>query len=480
MKSILPIFVCILFLSACDTGALLTNQPPETRMFLDEINLTGEQRLNSVVKLHWSGEDIDGYVAGYEISTNGGQTWGFTPSSDSTFRFDILPGSDTTDIDFRVRAIDNEALADPDPARLIVPIKNTPPIARLDTINLIPDTVYTAWSILWSVDDLDGVETLDSIFIRLNDGPWYGIERVTNFMTFLPENPSIAGEQTAQLFSGPDAIPLPNNLAGLEVGADNRLYMRARDISGTFSQVDSSKSFFVRQQQSDLLVIDAHGTSSADNVYFPILQKVYPGYDYLNLRAELPPYWSPTFGFLLNQYDKVFWYSDGAEIASLGQRLLMEVAAVQLQDYLNQGGKLFMTARFPNSFNRPDAVGESLVFGFSPMDSLSSAPGQARIPVDSLIFPVGNFANTLDPLVCASFISGADPFYPKDAVNNILNTQLVSSGGWTGPRTVCARTLFSNGRTNQVFISIELHKLNKDPQALEKFMSHVFSVEFDW
>lgn len=73
MKNIyFPIIVLMLALTACKEGALLPNTAPETRIFVDTIVVSAENRLNSVVALHWSGEDKDGYVNAYEIAINGG------------------------------------------------------------------------------------------------------------------------------------------------------------------------------------------------------------------------------------------------------------------------------------------------------------------------------------------------------------------------------------------------------------------------
>ena len=480
MRPILFLLI-ITGLWACDTGEKLANQPPDTRIFLQEINLEGEARLNSVVLLHWTGEDVDGYITGYELSLDG-QQWEFTTDTDSTFRFELQPGSDTTDISFWVRAIDNEDERDPDPANLIVPIKNSPPTARFDTLKLVPDVVYSVWSILWSVDDLDGIETIDSTFIKLNDGPWFGLASNIDFLTFLPENPDVEGDQGVSVFKGSDAEPIAGTISGLKVGQENRMYLRSRDKVGVFSKIDTSKVFFVRKKESDLLVVDAYGSNVPDDVYFNILDEVYPDYDVLNLRAAFPPFWEPTFGLLLNLYDKIFWYSDGAEINSLGQRLLMEVAAIQIQEYLNQGGKLFATVRFPSSFNDPASRAQSLIFGFSPIDSLASTTIQARLPKDSLIFPIGDFASRYSGLASTSIIPGVDPFYPKDPANDMFRAIIVpSSGGtWTGPNTLAARTLYSNGRTNQVFFSLELHRLNKDMTAMKNLFEEVLTVEFDW
>ena len=270
-KLILPLLM--LSLMACEEGQLLDNLPPDTRIFLKEINLSGDERLNSVVRLHWSGEDQDGYVKGYELSFD--QTsWSFVTTQDSTFRFDILPGSDTTDIDFYVRAIDDKDLADPSPAYLRIPIKNAPPVARLDTLKSVPDTVNSIFSLLWTVSDLDGPETLDSTYIRINDGPWYRLEPRITFATFVPEAPMIAGGQAARVYAEASGQLLPFAISGLRVGADNRIYLRVRDIAGTFSATDSSDLFFVRRQGGDLLVVDAHTSTDADEVYFPILSSV--------------------------------------------------------------------------------------------------------------------------------------------------------------------------------------------------------------
>ncbi|MEL6253206.1 MAG: hypothetical protein AAFR87_14440 [Bacteroidota bacterium] len=477
MKRILLILLPIV-LVACEEGTPFANMAPDTKIFLDEIKLEGDNRLNSVLTLHWIGEDQDGYVTGYELSFDN-LSWSFTERTDSTFRFDIPEGSDTNDIDFYVRAIDDKGEVDPEAAFLRVPIKNTPPTALLDTINVVPDVVYSAWSVFFTVDDLDGFETLDSTFVRINDGAWFAIDRNVNFLTFVPVNSGQEGLQEARVYTGLDARLQENLIDGVNVGGNNRLYLRNRDISRSFSEIDSTQEFLLRKRGSDLLVIDAHGANAANTVYFPILDQVYAGYDYINLQVEIPPFWAPTFGFILSEYDKVFWYSDGDDNLLQSQQLLMETAANQIQTYLNDGGKLLMSARFPVSFNDPGQKGSSLVFAFTPMDSLSSSRGQARIATNSKVFPTAGFAE-YDTLVASGFIAGVDAFYPKDPANSMFEGELLSSGGWVGPPTIIAKSLFTNGQTNQVFVGVELHRLNQDVTALQSFFDRVLNVEFDW
>ena len=98
-------------LSGCKKGEQLENQPPETYTSVASINLTGEDRLNSVITLEWWGTDPDGTVEGYEVSFDQ-STWSYTEDQDSTFQFSINAGSDTVDIDLWIRAIDNDGAVD--------------------------------------------------------------------------------------------------------------------------------------------------------------------------------------------------------------------------------------------------------------------------------------------------------------------------------------------------------------------------------
>ncbi len=463
----------------CDRGTPFENTPPETSIFLSDIQLTGANRLNSVITIFWSGEDKDGYVVGYEVSTDN-SIWGVTTATDSTFSFEIPGGQDTVDIPFYVRAVDNDGDVDPTAAFLEIPLKNREPVARFDTVSVLPDTVFSAGTVLFSVDDPDGNETLETIEIRLNGGPWYELPLNTRFISFLPENPEIVGQQNMSIFDGPSADELSVLMEGGIVGGNNQFHLRARDIAGIYSDVDSSGIFWLRQKRGNLLLVDDHSDEDADQVYREILNQVFPSFDVIDIRSDRPSIWDPTLGLILGVYDKVLWYSDGSDLPSLGQQLTLEVAATSLQEYLNAGGKLFVSAKFPATFNEPDQAGVSPVFDFSPMDSLSSSTGQARIPIDSLLNPVASVAGVLQPIVCGTFITGADPFYPKDPGNALFEANLIATGGWTGPSTIIAKTNFTNGETNQVFVGVELHKLDGDRVALQGFLEWVMNTAFNW
>lgn len=476
MKRPYLILFALLASFACEEGSLLENTEPETRVFIDVINLEGADRLNSIVRLYWSGEDQDGYVAGYEFSFDQ-NTWVFTTRTDSLFRFKLPSGKEQEQITFYVRAVDDKEARDPSPASLLIPIKNTAPTVLLDTRNPIADSVYVVFAARWKQEDLDGQETLDSVFIRFNQGAWYALGPEVNFINLIPLEPAKSGVQNARVLVGAGAVEQVAPVGGLVINGENRLYIKVRDVTGTFSRIDSSGKFFLLPQRSDLLLIDTHVDRDPEQVYFPIIKKVYPGFDYIDLVKYPPLTWDPTFTLYLSLYDKVFWYSDDAEPAALSQQMYLETAATPLQLYLNQGGKLLISTKFPPSISSPVDGNQSVIFGYSPLDSLSTSRGQARIPIDSL-------AVSLNPdfptLTCSSFITGADPFYPKSAQNALYRVQLISTGGWRGPRTIAAQSQFTNGKTNQIFFSVELHKFGKNVEALTRFFDQTLNTAFNW
>ena len=196
--------------------------------------------------------------------------------------------------------------------------------------------------------------------------------------------------------------------------------------------------------------------------------------------AHVPPFWEPTFRLFLAQYNKVFWYSDGTENNSFGKQMYLEIAASPLQQYLNNGGKLLISSKFPSRFNAKATALDSPIFGFSPIDSFSTSAGQARIPLDSIIYPINTFSGTYPTLTPSVFISGVDPFYAKDPNQVVYAAQLELTGGWVGTHNIAGRAVFSNNKTNQIFFVLELHKLNGNPTALQGLFDKVLNEEFNW
>ena len=78
-------------ISGCKEVQIIQNQPPDTHISIEKIELTGENRLNSSVYLTWFGTDKDGHVTSYEYSIDN-VNWHYTESRDSLFKFPIDQG----------------------------------------------------------------------------------------------------------------------------------------------------------------------------------------------------------------------------------------------------------------------------------------------------------------------------------------------------------------------------------------------------
>ena len=477
-RNLLFAFAALLLgLTSCNKGDELPNVAPETRISLTSINLTGDDRLRSEVTLHWYGEDKDGWVTGYELSFDG-TTWTPVDVQDSTFKFSLTLGSDTTDIDFYVRAVDNDDDFDLTPAYLRIPIKNSPPTALFDSILALPDTAFIATTIFLNVNDGDGIDNLDSIFISLDGTTWFAMAPTINTITLLPADPEANGPVAASVSQGTAATLLPGTLNGLNLNGNNTFYLKARDIAGSESAIDTSTVVFIKRKSSDLLVIDAHPGGSSptpEQVYAQTLDLVEPNADRIDLRANggsnVPRLWSPTFSKFIGYYKRIFWYGDGSDIG-LG---LLEDASGAIQGYLNQGGKILINCSFPSSFDNASVLQE-----YTPLDSVSTSVGNARLPSGNLIEPTAAFASTFDTLQASANLARATPMYVKSNAETIYNGNFTFTGGWVGPSAIAARASNGSGQTNLVLVTVELHQLFGRPSNLQDFFTQVLLNEFNW
>lgn len=350
---------------SCNKGTLKENVLPETTIYLSEINLAGDDRLKSKVKLSWSGTDKDGYIAAYEISFDN-INWiklrkRFDRSladsvlvEDSTFTFSFPAGSDTADIYFYLRGIDNLGAKNLQPSVLKIPVKNSVPSALFSRSFLMEDTVYSAFSLQWALEDKDGIETIDSVYLKLNKGDWVGFNRTIDFMTVIPKEPNATGITIGSIYTGVTNPKFQNrNLNGLLVNGINKVYLKTTDISGTSSPIDSTPSFYFKTKVNDLLVInmgtDVVQQPRANNVFLPLLAKKNISYDYVNYSPSSkyrPKFWVPTLNFQLKAYKSVFIYTNREALVPGGGTLL-EAASSALIDFINNNGKVFISCSLP-------------------------------------------------------------------------------------------------------------------------------------
>ncbi len=481
-----------LFIASCDDSVLTPtgNIPPDTKLFLDTIR----NQQNSRVNVSWSGDDPDGLVIGYAISWNE-KDWFFTRNNDSTFALQV-ESSDTT-FGFSVAAIDNslkqypnegarldfsdnngnnrwdegekflllDGAIDPSPARLIFPIKNSPPImawgndtsAKSAVAVALPDTTFAFATFKFFVTDPDGDATLESIEWSLNDSSTNATWRP------LPKG--------ARLFS----ISAKD---GLILNSNNVLYMRARDIGNLQSKMlsypASGKTWYVQGSKGPILLIKDSGNRDADNFYLNALNAAgFSGrFDVLDINSTrtvdapaktIPPFISPMFIESLKLYSAVIWYTDKNPSMNLAQQAL--------GDYMRAGGKVLFIADLPAPISE-DMRTE--IRDFSPIDSIgkqevSSDPLAIRNGTDFLPIPHGTVTYPVLTKERGSVL--VYPLYPKANAKAVY--RLPENPKWVGSPILGA----IDDESDMVFLHLPLHLLNVNDQALQ-LISTILRNEF--
>lgn len=469
---VLSLFV---FVFSCKKGEQLPNMAPETALSIEAINLTGENRLNSTVNLTWYGTDADGFVQYYEYKVNDGD-WTRTQTQDSTFLFRIDPDQDSTDIDFYVRAVDNEDTKDPTPAYLRVPLKNTPPIVAFEDASLPTDTTNLVITFRYTASDPDGSNTLKKAFLRANDGDWAEIDLNQKLISIMPSNTTSTGSGDANVYYGLSTSPALT-INGFVNGGDNVIQLKVSDIANAESAVDSADSIFVKPQVGDLLVVGGHNASITAQ-YQTLITTNYPNADFVNYAGNgglnQPKFWEPTFSLLSGNYDKIFFHSDEANFTNPltgADGKMLDFAAPVIQSLIDNNKKILVSTAF--------ATGADLttVGGVLSIDSFSSSRGQAFFTNDSLAISQDAAYPDLQP---ANFLLAADPFYPSIDAEEFYTAQLTPSGGWTGPRTIAIRRRNTSNNVNLVLFTVELHKLNKLQTNQNQVISKILNEAFNW
>ncbi|NVK27649.1 MAG: hypothetical protein HWE14_06375 [Flavobacteriia bacterium] len=465
------------FLFGCDEGEPVANTPPQTKISVEEINLVGENRLNSVVRLSWYGTDKDGYVVGYEVSLDN-QTWGFTTLQDSTFQFDIPAGQDSVDINLYVRAIDNDSLRDPSPAELRIPLKNTPPVSEIDTDVQTKGTSIGVATYRWNATDQDGNETIIEAEVKFNNGAWYPIPPNQKLLTFVLDPNTPSGPTTAEVFFANENTPQSLSIDGLEAGGTNTMYLRTKDIANSYSEVDTAEAVTLVLPTSDLLVVSGQ-SSSVTNQYATILSNLSINYDFLDYGingGELQPaFWSPTVNHILKQYDRLFIHSDAQvfQNQATGQTgPLLALMGPAVQEFTDAGKKILVTTSFGTL---SDVSG---IVGTYPMTDVVRSSGLVRVYPDSATYPVTDSA-TYPLLQSNNVLVGITPIVKSADAEDYYRTELTPLSGWQGDNLVGVRRRFQ-GNVSQVLFSMELWRFNKNPQDLENLIDEILTNDFDW
>jgi hypothetical protein len=205
-----------------------------------------------------------------------------------------------------------------------------------------------------------------------------------------------------------------------------------------------------------------------------------PSYDFIDYAIDngkyQPGFWSPTFDLLLENYDKVVMTTSNSIFTNsvTGRKgALLEFAAPSMQIFSNNGGKSLVVT----SFGKGDDI--SGITGVFPIDSLSSANGQARLYPDSAI--VSDLGPSYPDLSASvGIISGLSPFYMSIGAEEAYRAQITKISPWEGPSTVGARRKDGNNNYYQYFFSIPLSDLDESITDLQTLFDQILNNDFNW
>ncbi len=512
------VFLTGLFISSCYDELVDTpipNKPPKSYISLFPDSVISQQQ--SRLRVHWWGDDPDGLVIGYFISSDN-INWLFTSSNDSTISFPIT-GSDTT-IFFRVAAVDNHGNfrydnsvirngisfgsepfvdldsngvftegepfvdigeVDPNPAVIQLPLKNSPPILKFLTDKngltiSVPETTFTVASFGWTAEDIDGNESIKAIYVGLNDSiNLIEIPSSTRFITIKAVPPFSGEVVSCDLFLGTSVTtPYQTKLPGLKLNDENKIYISAKDIAGASSEFlkmpSTGLKWFVKKPKGEILIIDDYATldNAADfyNAVFDSLNlsnKV----DILDIKlgrttttygSLLPKFISPMFTETLKLFKYIFWYSENDPT--------LEPAQICIPTYVQNGGKILFSMVFPQLF---DSRGLS---DFLPVDSLSPAPINLLFPntqVNPSSFAISNGYPQLARDGSSTPVARIRTYYP-----NVLTADILYTLGLTGNPVIG----FKSKDSRIVFMGLPLHRTNGSPFKIKDFFHKVFFEEF--
>lgn len=507
--------IAVLIFTSCSekiVDSKIENLPPETKLFLfpDSANQISKQK--SKLNVHWWGDDPDGFVIGYYIKWENEQ-WAFTTKTDSIFTL-VISGMDTS-YNFFVAAVDNDGnkkydteirqnninfgsepftdlnnngiydsgepfidigLIDPTPAEFRFPIKNTPPEISFQNNSQVPETTFTVASFAWNVTDLDGDETVDKIYIALNDtSSFVEIPGYVTFITIIARPPFSSDIVNADIYTGSSInVPLPTQLPNFKLNSLNRFYIKAKDIAGTYSKTivmpDTTKNWFVKKPTGEILIIDDYTIAdNAERFYLQMFDSLglISKVDYLDIKFGktstspgifLPKFINPTFTETMKLFKAVFWFTDNDPT--------LEVAQLSIRNYTERGGKILISMVFPQTFDTR-SLGD-----FLPIDSVSPVP-ISFIPVNTPI-KVSSEGQALGyPQLqrdgSPSPVARIRTFFPNSAAAKTLYTLDLSGNPVIG---------FKDNETRRIFIGLPLHRLNGGLSNVKSFLHKVFIDEF--
>jgi hypothetical protein len=329
---------------------LAPNVPPETILHIQGPVDT----VNHVVHLYWFGSDPDGEVIGFEWRLdNPADTavarWRYTTRTDSIFKIQTPGGF--AKVTFEVRAVDDDSLPDPTPARHdSLKFSNRPPaVAFIDPPSAgTNDTTFASVTLRWAATDPDG----DAV----------------SFRVWLDRN------QSAVRLTADRTITLPSAdfcLGGNYYAGRRTAYVQAVDNGGLLGEIDSttwyvkapSGSVWDCTRRAKLLIIDdvpgtTGGGAIVDTMYRNAARRIPlpdSAFSITRINSRGPFRSTRDLEQTLALFDAVVWYRD-LEVTT-SSTLLNHQSAVAT--YLENGGKIYVEGLYIlTGQNAPGALTE--------------------------------------------------------------------------------------------------------------------------
>ena len=508
---IILLVLLVLLAVACDSGIsgeAFDNRPPDTQLSVrdDSLldNLSEDDRLVSTVRITWTGDDPDGFVKGYEVrfldqmGDIEGVAWSFTETTDSLFLLPIRQGDRISDVVFEVRAVDDDGLADPTPARTIYPIQNSPPDIRLSPFDLPPDTTFNVMSIGWVAEDPDGNANLERIDVSFNDSlNFVALPPEISFATFvLPQtNPGASGEIVdAEVFLGRGFEQTGISVPGVRIGEMNTLYVRAADQTDTTS-VRIEYSWFVKGKTSNVLYVNDFRRAThpvVSTFHLNVLNEYLPAGTPIDIwdittpyttgssgnfprSGLLPPTAQPALDRFFRGYDYIYWVASATTDQIVGNNL--PFAAPVLEPFFENGGKMMVHSPIQLPVD-PDQIATNAATLLLPLNSLTQFPDSLRqtlrllgnAPV-SARDPLPGVATALPALKMNGFVINTLPYVATSSATIPLydaQFQYVTRVGnrrgiWSGSSTIAS---MSDDRRVGLFTIPLINEANGTPLVI--------------
>lgn len=499
----LLILITIFVSQGCEekfTDAPIGNKPPKTGVFLYPDSIISSQP--SRIKLSWWGDDPDGIVIGYYFTWDN-INWSFTSSNDSIFSLQV--GEADTIYSFKISAVDNYGNGvydnqvirnsknygpepftdlngngiydagepfidigdiDPNPAEIIIPIRNSAPTIQWSSLTVLPVNSFPVMSFGWEAFDLDGDQTIAKINIALNDtanpSSIVSLNGEVRRITIRVTDFNSANPLADILIEGLETNVAHDKLPGMILNGNNRFYVQAEDDGGAKSPFialpGEGVDWFVKKPVGNFLVVDDYGTvNNAPAFYNAILDSLnltgkFDIYDY---KTFTPPFLNVTFYETLKLFKYIFWYSD--------TNPSLDLASGTVPKFLDGGGKIFFSMQFTVS---ADLSG---IQGFLPMIITDSSSVRTSLLSNTLIS-----AQNTDPaypnLVTGPGIFAPRSFYLNDiGVNPVYYFPNNELSGFVG---------FSNSAKTMFFIGLPLHLCNNGPANVKQLFNKILFDDF--